>query len=97
MIENISLKTRILLPLALVLAILLGAFHYNLYRHEKTDADYRFVGALQSAKAYYQRALTRRGEKLGGHPARRAIAGGAARQGSGCLAEAGGTAVQEIA
>jgi diguanylate cyclase (GGDEF)-like protein/PAS domain S-box-containing protein len=65
MIENISLKTRILLPLALVLAILLGAFHYNLYRHEKTDADYRFVGDLQSAKTYYQRALTRRGEKLG--------------------------------
>ncbi|MHB1292099.1 MAG: bifunctional diguanylate cyclase/phosphodiesterase [Sulfuricella sp.] len=65
MIENISLKTRILLPLALVLTILLGAFHYSLYRHEKTDANHRFMGDLQSAKTYYQRALVRRGEKLG--------------------------------
>ncbi|MDP2878077.1 MAG: EAL domain-containing protein [Sulfuricella sp.] len=65
MIENISLKARILLPLALVLAILLGAFHFSLYRHEKTDASHRFAGDLQAAKTYYQRALVRRGEKLG--------------------------------
>jgi diguanylate cyclase (GGDEF)-like protein/PAS domain S-box-containing protein len=65
MIENISLKLRIILPLALVLAILLGAFHYSLYQHEKADADHRFTSALQSSKTYYQRALTRRGEKLG--------------------------------
>ncbi len=65
MIENISLKARILLPLALVLAILLGAFHFSLYRHEKADASHRFAGDLQAAKTYYQRALVRRGEKLG--------------------------------
>lgn len=65
MIENISLKMRILLPLALVLAILLGAFHYTLYQHEKADTNHRFMSTLQSAKIFYQRALTRRGEKLG--------------------------------
>ncbi|OIP11329.1 MAG: hypothetical protein AUK53_08780 [Betaproteobacteria bacterium CG2_30_59_46] len=65
MIENISLKTRILLPLALVLAMLLGAFHFSLYRHEKTDASLRFAGDLQAAKTYYQLALVRRGKKLG--------------------------------
>ena len=65
MTKNVSLKTRILIPLALVLAILLGAFHYSLYRHEKADAAYRFRDDLQSAKIYYERALTRRGEKLG--------------------------------
>ncbi|MDD5329763.1 MAG: EAL domain-containing protein [Sulfuricella sp.] len=65
MIENISLKARILLPLALVLAILLGAFHYSLYRHEKTDADHRFMDDMQAAKNFYQRALARRSEKLG--------------------------------
>lgn len=65
MIENISLKARILLPLALVLAILLGAFHFSLYRHNQAEASLRFASDLQSAKTYYQRALTRRGEKLG--------------------------------
>lgn len=65
MIENISLKARILLPLVLVLAILLGAFIFSLYQYEETDANHRFMGSLQSAKTYYQHALVRRGEKLG--------------------------------
>ena len=66
MIKNASLKAHILLPLALVLAILLGAFHYSLYQHAKTDADRDFVHQLQAAKNYYDRALTGRSEKLGG-------------------------------
>ncbi|GAO35240.1 hypothetical protein SCT_0624 [Sulfuricella sp. T08] len=66
MIKNASLKAHILLPLALVLAILLGAFHYSLYQHAKTDADRDFVHLLQAAKNYYDRALTGRSEKLGG-------------------------------
>jgi diguanylate cyclase (GGDEF)-like protein/PAS domain S-box-containing protein len=65
MIKNASLKTHILLPLALVLAILLGAFHYSLYRHETTNADRDFAHQLQAAKNYYDRALARRSEKLG--------------------------------
>ena len=65
MINNTSLKTHILLPLALVLAVLLGAFHYSLYQHEQTDADHDFSRQLQSAKLYYDRALIRRSEKLG--------------------------------
>ncbi|MBU1690266.1 MAG: EAL domain-containing protein [Gammaproteobacteria bacterium] len=65
MIKNASLKAHILLPLALVLAILLGAFHYSLYQHEKNNADREFVHQLQAAKNYYDRALTGRSEKLG--------------------------------
>ncbi len=65
MIKNASLKAHILLPLALVLAILLGAFHYSLYRLEKTNTDRDFANQLQAAKNYYDRALTRRSEKLG--------------------------------
>ncbi|MBY0577114.1 MAG: EAL domain-containing protein [Gallionellaceae bacterium] len=65
MIKNINLKARILLPLALVLAALLGAFHYSLYHHEKEEATRDFATSLKSAQAYYQSALRRRGEKLG--------------------------------
>ncbi|MEN6587571.1 MAG: EAL domain-containing protein [Sulfuricella sp.] len=60
-----GLKTVILLPLALVLAALLGIFHYGLNRHEKTVSDKNFVLDMQSAQTYYQRALLRRSEKLG--------------------------------
>ena len=60
-----NLKTAILLPLALVLAALLGGVHYGLYRHEKTVADKDFVRDIQSAQTYFQRALLRRSEKLG--------------------------------
>ena len=63
--KNAGLKARILLPLALVLAVLLGAFHYSLYRHEKDDSEYDFAQDLQAAKTYYQRALALRTEKLG--------------------------------
>jgi len=65
MIENISLKTRILLPLALVLAILLGAFHYSLYQNEKKDAELDFARDMQAAETYYRSALLQRTEKLG--------------------------------
>ncbi|HUW50225.1 MAG TPA: EAL domain-containing protein [Sulfuricella sp.] len=65
MTKNISLKARILFPLALALIIFLGAFHYSLYRHEKTDNADRFKNDLQTVQAYYERALTLRGEKLG--------------------------------
>ena len=60
-----GLKTAILLPLALVLAALLGVFHYGLYQHEKTAADEDFALDVQSAQTYFQRALLRRSEKLG--------------------------------
>ncbi|TAN81648.1 MAG: EAL domain-containing protein, partial [Gallionella sp.] len=60
-----SLKTRILLPIALVLAILFGAVILSLYQHEKVDAGLRFDRDMQSVKAYYQSALARRGDKLG--------------------------------
>lgn len=43
MIKNASLKAHILLPLALVLAVLLGTFHYNLYQHEQADANDAFA------------------------------------------------------
>lgn len=65
MIKNASLKAHILLPLALVLATLLGAFHYSLYRLEKTNTDRDFTNQLQAAKKFYARSLTRRSEKLG--------------------------------
>ncbi|MDD5241014.1 MAG: EAL domain-containing protein [Sulfuricella sp.] len=65
MTKNVSLKTRILIPLALVLAIFLGAFYSSLYRHEKTDATHRFQDDLQAAQAYYEHALALRSEKLG--------------------------------
>ncbi len=64
-IKNAGLKTRILLPLALVLAILLGAFHYSLYQNEKKDAELDFAQDLQATETYYHRALLRRAEKLG--------------------------------
>ncbi|MDP1705585.1 MAG: EAL domain-containing protein [Sulfurimicrobium sp.] len=59
------LKTVILLPLALVLAGLLGMFYSSLYQHEKESADQDFVSAMQAAQTYYQRSLDRHGEKLG--------------------------------
>lgn len=65
MIENINLKARILLPLALVLAALLGAFHYSLYQHEEHEIIRDFATSLKSTEAFYQRALQRRGNKLG--------------------------------
>ncbi|MCE5180948.1 MAG: EAL domain-containing protein [Betaproteobacteria bacterium] len=65
MTKKVSLKIRILIPLALVLAILFGAFYYSLYRHEKTDDAHRFKDDLQAVQVYYQRALTLRSEKLG--------------------------------
>ncbi|MDO9190295.1 MAG: cache domain-containing protein, partial [Sulfurimicrobium sp.] len=43
------LKTAILLPLALVLAGLLGMFYSSLYQHEKESADQDFVSAMQAA------------------------------------------------
>ncbi|MDP2829414.1 MAG: EAL domain-containing protein [Sulfuricellaceae bacterium] len=63
--HRFGLKTTILLPLALVLAVLMGILHYGLYRHEKTGADEDFVLDMQSAQTYFQRALLRRSEKLG--------------------------------
>ena len=65
MIKNASLKAHILLPLALVLAILLGAFHYSLYQQEKIHTERNFEQQLQAAKNYYARALTGRSQKLG--------------------------------
>ncbi len=59
------LKTAILLPLAVVLAALLGGVHYGLYRHERTVADKDFVRDVRSAQIYFQRALRVRSEKLG--------------------------------
>jgi len=61
----ISLKTRILLPVALVLAVLFGAAVFSLYMHEKADASLRLESDSKSVKGYYQSALARRSEKLG--------------------------------
>ncbi len=65
MIKNASLKAHILLPLALVLAILLGAFHYSLYQNEKKDSERDFTQTIQAAETFYHRSLLRRTEKLG--------------------------------
>ncbi|MDH4233666.1 MAG: diguanylate cyclase, partial [Gallionella sp.] len=63
--RDINLKTRILLPIALVLLILYGVTIFSLYQHEKTDAGLRFNSVSQSVKAYYLSALARRSDKLG--------------------------------
>ncbi|MDP2785222.1 MAG: EAL domain-containing protein [Sulfurimicrobium sp.] len=63
--HHAGLKTTILLPLALVLAALLGGVHYGLYQHEKMAADEDFALDVQSTQTYFQRALLRRSEKLG--------------------------------
>lgn len=63
--KKISLKTRILFPVALILAILLFAFNFSLYQHEQVDAGHRFQEDLNAVKSFYQSALLRRSEKLG--------------------------------
>ena len=60
-----SLKTVILVPLALVLATLLGVFHYSMYQHEKRDSEEGFARDVSAAQTYLQRALARRSEKMG--------------------------------
>ena len=62
--KSIRLRAAILFPLALALVALLGMFYFSLYQHERADNDHDFAQTLQAAKLYYQRALTRRSEKL---------------------------------
>lgn len=63
--KKISLNTRILVPVAMIMAILLFAFNFSLYQHEQADAGHRFSADLNAVKKYYQSALLRRSEKLG--------------------------------
>ncbi|MBI5461778.1 MAG: EAL domain-containing protein [Gammaproteobacteria bacterium] len=60
-----GLRARILLPVAVALALLLGAFALTFYQHERDDAAQSFVHDMQAAENYYRRALLQRADKLG--------------------------------
>lgn len=63
--DVIGLKKRILIPLALVFATLIGVVHYSMYQHTKMALAKEFRESWQSANTYFQDSLQRRANKLG--------------------------------
>lgn len=63
--EKAGLKRKILLPLVLVFATLIGLFHYSMFKHANESLAREFKAQLQTANSYYQADLLQRGKKLG--------------------------------